>query len=488
MKEESWTKVMEEISDIHVVEAVRLRRKHRRPLWMGLIAVAVVAAVVLGNLFWKEEKPVMPTAQALSLAVYPETAVCPYLLGSGPENGERMKPWLNDRVARATCSKQYQGALDGFLATTIPQLLAGHEGQNRMYSPLSLYMSLAMLAEITDGESREQVLGLLGAPDLETLRLQAQAVWKANYVNDGASTRILATSLWLSEDVDFVQKTMDRLAETYHTSSYQVEMGTQGTNQALREWIIEQTGGLLQEQAQGLEFHVDTVLALASTVHYRAKWQSAFAPERTQGMLFYGFKRAVNYKFIKQRSVLQYYQGENFSAVFLPMEGGGGMWLMLPEEGGLPEELLNSGEVVRFLLNQEIWENSTYPMVDLIIPKMNITSDLDLRQELQALGVTDVFDAQVSDFTPMTEQKNGICIGEVSYAIQVVVDEEGSSAADYTVMGMEGTHATQPEETIEFDVRRPFLYAITGEDGLPLFIGTYYEPDVMSQLSASKSR
>ena len=63
MKEESWTKVMEEISDIHVVEAVRLRRKHRRPLWMGLIAVAVVAAVVLGNLFWKEEKPVMPTAQ-----------------------------------------------------------------------------------------------------------------------------------------------------------------------------------------------------------------------------------------------------------------------------------------------------------------------------------------------------------------------------------------------------------------------------------------
>lgn len=88
----------------------------------------------------------------------------------------------------------------------------------------------------------------------------------------------------------------------------------------------------------------------------------------------------------------------------------------------------------------------------------------------------------------MTEQKNGICIGEVSYAIQVVVDEEGSSAADYTVMGMEGMHATQPEETIEFDVRRPFLYAITGEDGLPLFIGTYYEPDVMSQLSASKSR
>lgn len=488
MKEENWTKVMEEISDIHVVEMTRIRRKRRRPLWMGLIGAVVVIAVVLGILFVQERAPVEPTAQVLSQAVYPETAVCPYILGCGPEDTEQMKPWLNDRATRTTWSKQYQDALDGFLATTIPQFLAGHVGENRMYSPLSLYMSLAMLAELTDGESRKQVLDLLCVPDLETLRVQAQAVWNANYVNDGANTNILATSLWLSKDVDFVQKTMDQLAETYYTSSYQVEMGSEGTNQALREWIIEQTGGLLQEQAQKLEFDVDTVLALASTVHYRAKWRSAFAPERTQGMLFYGIKRVVSYKFIKQKSVLQFYQGESFSAVFLPMEGGGGMWLLLPEEGSLPEELLNSGEVVQFLLNQEIWENSTYPMVDLIIPEINITSDLDLRRELQALGVTDVFDVQVSNFTPMTEQKDGTYIGEINHVIQVAVDEEGFNAADYAVMDMEGTKVTEPEKTIKFNMNRPFLYAITGEDGLPLFIGTYYEPELMSQLLASKSR
>lgn len=478
MKEENWTKVMEEISDIHVVEMTRIRRKRRRPLWMGLIGAVVVIAVVLGILFVQERAPVEPTAQVLSQAVYPETAVCPYILGCGPEDTEQMKPWLNDRATRTTWSKQYQDALDGFLATTIPQFLAGHVGENRIYSPLSLYMSLAMLAEITDGDSRAQVLDLLGAPDLETLRAQTQAVWNANYVNDGASTSILATSLWLSEDVDFSQKTMETLAETYYASSFQVEMGTKGTNQALREWICEQSGGLLQEQAQEMEFSADTVLALASTVHYRAKWQSAFLKKRTEGMLFHGMNRIISHKYIKQKSVLKYYQGENFSAVFVPMEGGGGMWLMLPKEGGIPDDLLNSGEVVRFLLDQEAWEDSTYHLIDLIIPKLDLASDLDLRQELQALGVTDVFHDQAADFTPLTKQTDGIYVGEADHAVRMVVDEEGSTATSYTVIGRETTHGEQPKEEFKFEMRRPFLFALIEENGLPLFVGTFYGPEL----------
>ena len=53
-----------------------------------------------------------------------------------------------------------------FLSSTIPQFLAGQTEENRVYSPLSLYMALAMLAELTDGNSRQQVLDLLDVPDL----------------------------------------------------------------------------------------------------------------------------------------------------------------------------------------------------------------------------------------------------------------------------------------------------------------------------------
>ena len=70
--------------------------------------------------------------------------------------------------------------------------------------------------------------------------------------NDGAVTSILANSLWLNESVNFNQSTMDSLAKNYYASSFRGEMGSEEFNQALRDWINEQTGGLLEAQADGL--------------------------------------------------------------------------------------------------------------------------------------------------------------------------------------------------------------------------------------------
>ena len=42
-------------------------------------------------------------------------------------------------------------------------------------------------------------------------------------------------------------------------------------------------------------------------------------------------------------------------------------------------------------------------------------------------------------------------------------------------MSMTGAGAP-PEEEIDFTLDRPFLFAITSDDGLPLFVGTVYQP------------
>lgn len=473
MKYETWAKALEEISDRHIVEAAKIQRKRRRPLWLGLTAAAAVAAIVLGVLLWPGGSPLVPTVQAVSPAAYPASA--PYPDASSDAAGATYEAWYQDRAARMEWSKQCDQALDAFLTSTIPQFLAGQAGENRVYSPLSLYMALAMLAELTDGNSRAQVLDLLDVPDLETLRTRATALWRANYVNDGATTSILASSLWLNQDVAFIQSTLDTLAEAYFASTYQGKMGSQETNQALRNWINEQTGGLLQEQAEGLELSAETVLALATTVYFRAKWSSAFAPSATEPSLFHGLSRDITCDFMKSSGAQRYCWGENFSAVYKPLEGGGGMWLLLPDPGTTPEELLSSGEAVRFLLTQDTWEDSQYLTVHLRMPKFDVVSDLDLSQGLQNLGVTDVFDSHASDFTPTTTQTEGLYVSTANHAARVMVDEEGCTAASYTVLAVEGA-GILPEEEVDFTLDRPFLFAITGEDGLPLFVGTVYEP------------
>ena len=62
---------------------------------------------------------------------------------------------------------QEEGYADGltpFFAASIQQFLSGEPGKNRAYSPLNVYMALGMLAELTDGESRQQILDLAGGP------------------------------------------------------------------------------------------------------------------------------------------------------------------------------------------------------------------------------------------------------------------------------------------------------------------------------------
>ena len=67
---------------------------------------------------------------------------------------------------------------------------------------------------------------------------------------------------------------MDSIARHYRASSYQGEMGTDAFNQALQDWLNEQTGGLLKEQAEGIKLTPETILALATTVYFRSKWSS----------------------------------------------------------------------------------------------------------------------------------------------------------------------------------------------------------------------
>ena len=113
-----------------------------------------------------------------------------------------------------------------FYEKSIRELLTDSQGENRVCSPLSLHLALGMLAELTDGNSRGQILSLLGEDSLPALRDRAELLWNTNYCNDGAVTSVLASSLWLNQSVSFVPSTMDSIAKHYRASSYQGEMGT----------------------------------------------------------------------------------------------------------------------------------------------------------------------------------------------------------------------------------------------------------------------
>ncbi len=152
------------------------------------------------------------------------------------------------------------------------------------------------------------------------------------------------------------------------------------------------------------------------------------------------------------------------------------MFFILPDEGVSPDALLADAEFLSFLSGDRAgWENQKDLMIDFTIPKFDVLSDIDLLPGLAALGVTDALDRFVSDFSPMTTDVLEIWVSQAKHTARVSVDEEGCVAVAYTVIGVSGG-SMPPEERVEFVLDRPFLFAITGPDSLPLFTGIVNRP------------
>ena len=378
--------------------------------------------------------------------------------------------------ASGTDADPDMSGLDAFIAATLAPMFSDLNGANRVYSPLNVYLALAMLAEITDGATRSQITALLGQDSLETLRGEVQALWEASYrysdpnTETSAPTILPAASLWLGDGEDYHTDALKALAEYYYASSFSGPMGSSAYTQQLRDWINERTNELLKEQADGLSLDKDTLLALVTTLYFKANWSESFDQNATADDTFRAAFKDETVPFMHRTDPVLYYRGEKFAAVCLPMNGGCGMWILLPDEGVSVEELLAGREAADFLASPEKSGNCERRLVKLSIPKFDVDSDLDLCAMLAKLGVTDVFDPSKSDFKPLTDQ-NGLAVTDIEHAARVKIDEQGCEAAAFTAITVKGAAFLPEQEIIEFSCDRPFFFSVTGPADQMLFAG-----------------
>ena len=364
--------------------------------------------------------------------------------------------------------------LSPFIQKTFSEFLKDSKNENIIYSPLNVYMALSMLAEISDGNSRQQVLDLLNADSIETLRNQAHSIWNANYCDDGAVTSILASSLWMNKDVNYYKETLDLLSNNYYASTFQGEMGSDEYNKAFQSWLNSQTGGLLKDYISNEEMSPDTIMALATTIYFKANWDREFYDTETTKDTFHSPTGDVTIDFMNDTITNgTYYWGKNFSAINKSLDQSGSMWFILPDEDVNVDTLLNDTEVLSFITSKDPWSNQKTVNINLSIPKFDVSSGLDLKEGLKNLGVTDCFDVNKSDFSPLHKDRG--YINEATHAARVSIDEKGVVASAYTSM-IEAGGAMPVTDEVNFVADRPFIFVITGFDGLPLFIGIVNQP------------
>lgn len=463
------------IEQARITPKKKTKRKHLR--WAVPVAACLAVIIGLGVFFSTKgnANPMILNTHAIAQAKYPTMAKYPASIGGLVYSESDYKKWREGLAER----REYMGQgenLDTFFQSTASEFLNNCENDNLVYSPLNVYMALCMLAETSEGETRQQILDLLSAESIESLRTQAHAVWNANYCDDGAVTSILGSSLWLDESYSYNEETVNNLTDYYYASVFRGKMGSNSLNKAYSEWLNSQTGGILKEYTDNAELSPETLMNLVTTIYFQATWGSEFNKENNSVKAFHKTTGDVNCEFMNQKIIHgNYYWGEKFSATCKNLQNSGSMWFILPDEGVTVQDLLKDAEALSFMTETHNWEQSTSVKVNLSVPKFDVSSRINLTSGLKNLGVTSCFDFAASDFSPLVGNNRPAAISAAEHTARVVIDEEGVTAAAYTELRLAGA-AAPSEEEIDFVLDRPFIFVITGTDSLPLFIGVVNNP------------
>ena len=469
MKREDILTALEEISDKHIAEAEKPPKKRT---FLKLVAAAAVIAIGI-NLFYG---PALITAYAVTKPSEPR-------MMERPKSGDYVDlekwmevwdEWQTEQEARSEITAQAIAGLQSFFAEGNSQFLQTEKNENKIWSPVNAYIGLSMLAEITEGETKQQILDMFGVQDTDELRKQVSAVWESVYQDNSNEICVLANSLWLEKGLEYNQETMDALGYYYYASVYQGDLGSNQMNRDIAAWINNNTGKFLNDSTKNIQLDSETIMALYSTLYFQARWQDEFSESNNGEGTFYMPEGEVETIYMnKKAATMEYYWGENFSAVTMSLKNGCDMWFILPDEGMTVEDVLDNGTYMDMLVTNQ-WENKKGMKVNFSVPKFDVSSTMDLADGLEKMGMTNVFDQKLGEYTNLTSD-SPIWLTGANLSVRVQIDEEGVKAAAYIEIPGAGA-AAPPDEIIDFVLNRPFLFVITNGN-VPLFVGCVNNPN-----------
>jgi serpin B len=289
----------------------------------------------------------------------------------------------------------------------------------------------------------------------------------------------VANRLWGQQGFRFQPAFLKLTRDDYGAELSPVDFGkADAARDQINAWVEEQTNRKIQDLIPKGVLSKQTRLVLTNAVYFKAAWTDQFNAGATQPEPFHvSPERDVQTPMMRHRKNFSYGENDDWQALALPYGDRQDltMLVLLPKRmDGLPqlEKDLTAKAIETLVAGMR--RESVY----LRLPKFKITSTLNLKETLAALGMPLAF-SDDADFSAMSSQE-GLTLSAAIHKAFIHVDEEGTEAAAATAMA--AVKSAQPEKFAEFHADHPFLFLIRErQTGSILFLGRLSEPTTDGQ-------
>ncbi|KAM0867879.1 hypothetical protein ACQ4PT_041693 [Festuca glaucescens] len=208
--------------------------------------------------------------------------------------------------AGGSSSSQGLAALSSGLAR---RLADEHANSNLVFSPLSIYTALALVAAGARGATLDEILGVLGARSRQELdKFVARAAGEAVRDRSGSGGPLVAFACGVWSDRSCPLKPGFR--EAVVDGAYKAEASTvdfrgdaNGAVGLINAWAERVTNGLIDSVLGPGSVTPLTRVILGNAVYFKGKWVQPFNKKKTQNALFrcLGGASAVDVPFMRSR-------------------------------------------------------------------------------------------------------------------------------------------------------------------------------------------
>lgn len=365
-----------------------------------------------------------------------------------------------------------------FASDTSLALMADADGQeNFVYSPLSFYAAMCMLAGAVDGDEKAEILDFLNADDYDMVKQAAYTMFYGLTKNDDQSRLGVADSVWFNDKLvpapHEKNKRAEELCNDFFASAYAVPFGQPEANQAVTGWIEQMTDKMIH---MDFDFNEDLSMVLVNALYYKDTWYDEFPEQDTKDGDFHTASgETVTVPLMHRSDTGSYYETEDYTIASLGAFSGSVRFLLPKDPNADIKTIMSDENTLKTLCDEGLWENADTVKQSLIhwtVPRMDVLSSLNLTSVLKTLGV-DVLEKDLD-----TEALVGVKsqISSILQQARIKADEKGFEAAAATVISMEtsGLHEMPPQE-IYMTLDRPFGLVIMSED-VPLFVSYVTNP------------
>lgn len=371
---------------------------------------------------------------------------------NGDENGKVTNMYTEIPVAESAAG--VTTSANDFALNVYKQISGGNVSNNICTSPYSLFVALSMAANADNGETRDQLVQLLGVEGesgIEMLNSYNSTLLEYLPKVDKLTTCMIVNSVWYNPSFQIAQPFGKDVENYYNASIFNISPSDNAGMTAMNKWISDNTAGMIPSL---LDSPLSSNIALVNAAYFNGEWQNPFEESATEPGEFTNIDGSKGEAYYMYNDMyMQYCESDDMQVVRLPYGNSNfAMYAILPAK-----DLSLSSFVSTLTANKlsAIIDNMIYIDVTLRLPRFTAEYKEDVMSCMRALGLT-----SQSLSAALTQNNVAVPtnINTILHGTKIIVNEKGTEVAAATVDG--DLTAEGPVDKVTLTFNRPFLYMI----------------------------